>query len=129
MNGTRITTERERLGLTQAELASKVNVSQKSISKYERNERRPSYETLTKMADLFNVDVDYLICRTNERKKMHDKNIFNDEHGSNTEREKKLIRVFRELNEDNQDILIGKAKELVKEQRLSFYYSEKETAE
>lgn len=129
MDGTRITTERERLGLTQAELASKVNISQKSISKYERNERRPSYETLTKMADLFNVDVDYLICRTNERKKMHDKNIFNDEHGGITEREKKLIRVFRELNEDNQDILIGKAKELVKEQRLSFYYSEKETAE
>lgn len=75
MDGSRITAERERLGLTQAELANRVSVSQKSISKYERSERRPSYETLMKMADLFNVDVDYLLGRSDERINMRDNNI------------------------------------------------------
>lgn len=67
MDGSRITAERERLGLTQAELASRVDVSQKSISKYERSERRPTYETLMKMADLFEVSVDYLLGNSNEK--------------------------------------------------------------
>jgi len=67
MDGSKITAERERLGLTQAELASKVNVSQKSISKYERSERRPTYETLMKMADLFGVSVDYLLGKSNDK--------------------------------------------------------------
>lgn len=61
MYGFRITKERERLGLTQAELANKLNISQKSISKYERSDRRPSYETLIKMSSLFGVSVDYLL--------------------------------------------------------------------
>lgn len=67
MDGSRITSEREQLGLTQAELASKVNVSQKSISKYERSERRPTYETLMKMADLFGVSVDYLLGKSDNK--------------------------------------------------------------
>ena len=68
MDGTRIASEREKLGLTQAELAEKVNVSQKSISKYERGERRPTYETLTKMSELFGVSTDYLLGKSNEAK-------------------------------------------------------------
>lgn len=67
MDGSRITAERERLGLTQAELANKVDVSQKSISKYEHGERRPTYETLMKMADLFGVSVDYILSNSNEK--------------------------------------------------------------
>lgn len=34
-----------------------------------------------------------------------------------TERELNILNTFRKLNEDNQDIIIGKAKELLKEQR------------
>ena len=63
MYGTRIATERERLGLTQAELADKVNVSQKSISKYERGDRQPNFETITKLANVFGVSIDYLLGR------------------------------------------------------------------
>ena len=63
MYGTRIAAERERLGLTQAELADKVNVSQKSISKYERGDRQPNFETITKLANVFGVSIDYLLGR------------------------------------------------------------------
>lgn len=61
MYGERITQERERLGLTQSELAEKLDVSQKSISKYERDDRRPNFETIAKMSHLFGVTADYLL--------------------------------------------------------------------
>ena len=61
MYGERIAQERERLGLTQSELAEKLDVSQKSISKYERNNRRPNFETIAKMSHLFGVTTDYLL--------------------------------------------------------------------
>lgn len=61
MDHLRMLEERKKLGISQKELADKLNVSQKSISKYERGTRRPSYETLSKMAAIFGVSVDYLL--------------------------------------------------------------------
>ena len=63
----RIATERKRLDLTQEELAEKLNISQKSISKYETGVRKPSFETLTEMAKLFNVSTDYLLGISDSR--------------------------------------------------------------
>lgn len=57
----RIAEQRKKLGLSQEELAEKLNISQKSISKYERGSRRPSYEVLVSMAALFGVTTDYLL--------------------------------------------------------------------
>lgn len=45
----RIAEQRKKLGLSQEELAIRLKISQKSISKYERGDRRPSYETLLGM--------------------------------------------------------------------------------
>lgn len=61
MLGERIAEQRKKLGLSQEELAEKLNISQKSISKYERGDRRPSYEVLVLMAALFDVTTDYLL--------------------------------------------------------------------
>lgn len=61
MLGEKIAEQRKKLGLSQEELAEKLNISQKSISKYERGNRRPSYEVLTAMASLFGVSADYLL--------------------------------------------------------------------
>lgn len=61
MKNLRIAEERKKLGLSQEDLANKLKVSQKSISKYECGTRRPSYETLLAMASLFNVSADYLL--------------------------------------------------------------------
>ena len=63
----RIATERKRLDLTQEELTEKLNISQKSISKYETGARKPSFETLTEMAKLFNVSTDYLLGISDSR--------------------------------------------------------------
>ena len=66
MNCIRIAEQRKFPGLSQEELATKLNISQKSISKYERSDRRPSYEVLVAMASLFGVSVDYLLGNTSD---------------------------------------------------------------
>ena len=52
--------------LTQAELAQKLNYSDKAISKWERGESIPDIEILKKLGDMFGVTVDYLITEDAE---------------------------------------------------------------
>jgi transcriptional regulator with XRE-family HTH domain len=56
--------------LTQAELAAKINYSDKSISKWERAEGLPDICVLSAMAELFGVTVDDLLRGENEPKPM-----------------------------------------------------------
>lgn len=51
------------------DVASELNISYSSLSKYERGDQQPSYETLMKMADYFNVSTDYIIGYTDIRTK------------------------------------------------------------
>ena len=55
---------RRRAGLTQLELAEKLNYSDKSVSKWERGESLPDIAVLKEIADLFGVTLDYLVGRT-----------------------------------------------------------------
>ena len=52
---------RSNAGMTQAELGSALNYSDKSISKWERGEGLPDAYVLKSMAELFNVPVDYIL--------------------------------------------------------------------
>ena len=52
---------REEKGYSQAQLSRKLNVSKSSISKYESNQSMPSVETLTKIALIYGVSLDYLV--------------------------------------------------------------------
>lgn len=45
---------------TQAELGEKIGVHQKQVSAYERGANVPSTEVLIKLAEVFNVSLDYL---------------------------------------------------------------------
>lgn len=56
---------RKELGLTQLELAEKLNYSDKTLSKWERAESVPDVATLKQLAELFNVSVDILISEEN----------------------------------------------------------------
>ena len=55
---------RKQKKLTQLKLAMDLNLSQNTISRYETGEREASYNELIKIADYFNVSVDYLLGRT-----------------------------------------------------------------
>lgn len=54
----KLTAYRKRAGLTQAELAEKLNYSDKSISKWERGDGMPDLLVLCKLADLYEVPLD-----------------------------------------------------------------------
>jgi transcriptional regulator with XRE-family HTH domain len=57
-----IATLRRQKGLTQLELAERLNYSDKAISKWERGESIPDIVVLKSIADMFEVTVDWLIC-------------------------------------------------------------------
>ncbi|MCI6511910.1 MAG: helix-turn-helix domain-containing protein [Coprococcus catus] len=57
---------RKAKGLTQDELAKRLEISRSTIGMYEKGAREPDFETLTLIADYFNVDVDFLLGRTNK---------------------------------------------------------------
>jgi len=65
--GGRLAALRREKGLTQAELARSLNMGQSTIAMYEKNQRRPDPETLERLADFFQVSVDYLLGRTDSR--------------------------------------------------------------
>lgn len=52
---------RKNAGLTQLELAERLNYSDKAVSKWERGESIPDITVLMRIADMFGVSVDYLM--------------------------------------------------------------------
>lgn len=63
--GERLKTLRIENHLRQDQVARLVNVDKSSISLYETGMRQPSYTTLVRLADVFNVTTDYLLGRKN----------------------------------------------------------------
>ena len=61
VTGAAIRALREKQGMTQAELAARICVSDKAISKWERGESVPDIAVLWQIADMFGVTVDWLI--------------------------------------------------------------------
>lgn len=53
-------------GLTQTEFAEKIGISRSTIGMYETGAREPDFEILERIADFFNVDIDYLLGRTDK---------------------------------------------------------------
>lgn len=56
---------RKSKGISQLKLAMDLNMSQNTISRYETGDREPGIAELIKIADYFNVSIDYLVGRTN----------------------------------------------------------------
>ncbi|MGC2840418.1 helix-turn-helix domain-containing protein [Bacillus velezensis] len=61
MLGDRLKVLREKKDLTQDGVAKALDISRGTYAHYEINKRRPDYETLIKIADFFDVSIDYLL--------------------------------------------------------------------
>ena len=59
--GAMIATMRKENGMTQLELAEKMGVTDKAVSKWERDLSFPDINSIPKLADVFNVTVDELM--------------------------------------------------------------------
>ncbi len=57
--------------LSQEDLAKKLSVSKSTVAMYETGRRTPSASVYEALADIFNVDIDYLYLKSNIRQKVH----------------------------------------------------------
>lgn len=62
--GERLKELRKEKNLTQAQLGELLNTSHATINRYEKNIHEPDLDTINKLADIFDVSVDYLLGRT-----------------------------------------------------------------
>ena len=57
---------RKRRGYTQISLQMQTGIEQALLSKFENGERVPPTETLLRLAEFYNVSIDYIHCRTDK---------------------------------------------------------------
>lgn len=62
--GNRLKELRKKSNLTQEQLAAKFYLNKSSISRYENGTQVPEHDLLEKIADYFNVSIDYLLGRS-----------------------------------------------------------------
>ncbi|MDR4436092.1 MULTISPECIES: helix-turn-helix domain-containing protein [Bacillus subtilis group] len=62
----KLITLRKSKKLTQEEMANKIGVHRGTYANYERGHRQPDYDTLKKIADFFEVTIDYLLDQESE---------------------------------------------------------------
>ena len=69
--GERIQKHRKELGITQSELAKKIDISHTQMARYEIKDVQPPANVLKKLADLFGTSIDYLVCGDSDEKIMN----------------------------------------------------------
>ena len=55
---------RKSRGYTQISVQMQTGIEQALLSKFENGERIPPTETLLRLAEFYNVSIDYILCRT-----------------------------------------------------------------
>ena len=82
---------------TQQQLANYIMLSQQSVNKYENHDVEPDIDTLIKIADFFDVSVDYLIGRTDDCGELN----------TYTSDEKIIVELLRKLNKNQKEAIIN----------------------
>ena len=57
---------RKKRGYTQVSLQMQTGIEQALLSKFENGERIPPTETIIRLAEFYNVSIDYILCRTDK---------------------------------------------------------------
>lgn len=85
--------------LTQETLAQTINIARSTLSNYERNNRMPDIQTLSKLADHFNVTLDFLVGQTSPFPNTMDNMIEPDK--------KNVLQYYDRLSEEDKDYIKG----------------------
>jgi len=98
----RLISLRKENNLSQYKLAEKLGFSRGLISNYEQGRREPDYSTLLIFADFYNVSVDYLLGRKEDKNAVHNSFDLSDEllvaiNGLSTESKAELERYIKLL--------------------------------
>ncbi len=85
---------RSRNGISQKQLADVVSISQQSVNKYENHDVQPDLQTLMRLAEYFQVSVDYLIGFSDYPKRLTAQNASYDEE------DLQMLSLFSRLTPD-----------------------------
>ena len=122
--GDRLRALRLSKGLSLRDLADICETSKSAIHMYEVNKRNPKIETLEALSDTFNVDIDYLLCKTDVKNSVAEQFGFSSLEeayragalGSYplpppeqqlSESERSLVELFRQVPEDQQALVLS----------------------
>lgn len=106
MIGNRLKSLRDDKGLTQADVAKVLGVSRTTYTQYETGKSEPDLATVNRLAEFFNVSVDWLLGRTTVRTPIetiaahHDGEDWTEEELEDIERFKEFIRMKREREQN-----------------------------
>lgn len=90
----------EESGLTQKEIAKRLNIAPSTMGCYVQNTREPDFSMLIRLADFFGVSVDYLL----DRRTAH----------ADTAQEDELLRIFRSLSPTQRALYIEQGRAFLK---------------
>lgn len=85
--------------LNQVEIAKILKLSRSTISMWESGERTPPFERIEEIADFFNVDIDYLMGRTQ-------KTTFIPDSLELTKTEREIISSYRKADDIDKAIVL-----------------------
>ena len=97
--------------LTQSAIAEKIGISRSTIGMYETGAREPDFETLEKIADYFNVDIDFLLGRTNQTTML-------PETIGKYSKTHELDVIYEQLSDHNQRKVLTYSKNLLSTQQM-----------
>jgi len=86
--------------ITQKRLATELNIAPSTIGGYVQNASQPDFDTLKRLAKYFNVSTDYLLGVNTGK--------------TSTNKENEMLRIFRSLSAEQQDICIEQCKVFVR---------------
>lgn len=101
---------RRTCGLTQQQIADRLKISRSTYAQYELGRRRPDYEILIDLANIFNVSVDYLLGRTDDPQPISSNQTLekNSDSSSSEQPQKQLIEEAIEQLEPEEQRIIRK---------------------
>jgi len=91
---------RQEYGISQQKLADATGGSQQSINQYENHNIEPDIATLCAFAEYFNTSIDYIVGRTDVRRKIEN----TTEHYLN-KTEAALIQKYRKMNPEQKNCI------------------------
>ncbi len=94
---------RNEKGLTQEELSKKIGVRCGTYCKWEQNRANASYEDLIKLANFYQVSVDYLIGHTDD---LGNVTIITTQENSLNKNERTLLSQFKKLSNSEKDLIL-----------------------
>lgn len=99
--GKRIQGRRKQMGLTQEQLADKMDVSIQMVSNLERGNKSIRIENLIKLSEILNISTDYILTG---KETAEDMQVLTEQMASLSQKERKMMKLLMDfcLSEDDE---------------------------